>query len=444
MPRSISPSTRRPSRPTRRSSSSRRQAMTSAPALVDNLAASIYKQGEQANAAQDYRAAANHFLRIKQAAPTSQIRAAAEYDAGAALIRCRTGPRRLRCSRRSAAAIPITSCNREATKQIAFVYRQSGQLSQAAGEYERIATESERPESARRGAAGRRRSVRAVEDRCRSGARRLHALRRAVPAAARYGGRDALQDRGDLQGGARRAALSQELQQIVRIDAQAGAERTNRTRTFAARSALVLAEQLYRAVRGSEAAAAVRASLQEKQRRMDAAMEAFGALVDYEIGDVTAAATFYMARDVLRLQSRADGVRAARRPARRGTAGIRAGARGRGVPFEEQAIDVHEKNMELMRTGIYNAWIEKSLAKLADADAGSLREGRDQQRLPRFDRALRLCRAHRAPAARACSGGRGGGSAAAEARSRPRRRKRRRRNSRSRPPMSTTTPRTPR
>ena len=35
----------------------------------------------------DFRAAADHFLRIKQSAPTSKIRAAAEYDAGAALIR---------------------------------------------------------------------------------------------------------------------------------------------------------------------------------------------------------------------------------------------------------------------------------------------------------------------------------------------------------------------
>src|SRR5262249_46113846 len=59
----------------------------SRPALVENLAASIYKQGEKANEAGDYRAAANHFLRVKQAAPTAKIRAAAEYDAGAALIR---------------------------------------------------------------------------------------------------------------------------------------------------------------------------------------------------------------------------------------------------------------------------------------------------------------------------------------------------------------------
>jgi hypothetical protein len=33
-------------------------------------------------------------------------------------------------------------------------------------------------------------------------------------------------------------------------------------------------------------------------------------------------------------------------------------------PFEEKAIVVHEKNLELIRSGIYNAWIEKSLDKL--------------------------------------------------------------------------------
>ena len=33
-------------------------------------------------------------------------------------------------------------------------------------------------------------------------------------------------------------------------------------------------------------------------------------------------------------------------------------------PFEEKAIGVHEKNLELIRSGIYNAWIDKSLAKL--------------------------------------------------------------------------------
>ena len=44
---------------------SRRRTTSRRAELVDNLAASIYKQGELANEAQDYRAAADHFLRIR-------------------------------------------------------------------------------------------------------------------------------------------------------------------------------------------------------------------------------------------------------------------------------------------------------------------------------------------------------------------------------------------
>ena len=53
---------------------------------VDNLAASIYKQGEQAKAAQDSRLAAHHFLRVGRMAPNSKIWPTAEYDGAAALI----------------------------------------------------------------------------------------------------------------------------------------------------------------------------------------------------------------------------------------------------------------------------------------------------------------------------------------------------------------------
>jgi hypothetical protein len=39
-------------------------------------------------------------------------------------------------------------------------------------------------------------------------------------------------------------------------------------------------------------------------------------------------------------------------------------------PFEEKSIHVHEKNLELMATGIYNPWIEKSLDRLAQLMPG--------------------------------------------------------------------------
>jgi hypothetical protein len=35
-------------------------------------------------------------------------------------------------------------------------------------------------------------------------------------------------------------------------------------------------------------------------------------------------------------------------------------------PFEERAIAVHESNLELIAMGVYNAWIDKSLERLAE------------------------------------------------------------------------------
>lgn len=68
--------------------------------LVERLAASVYKQGEQARAAGKLRDAVAHFERVATVAPGASIRASAQYDAAATLP-----PRRWRTS---AAATPAT------------------------------------------------------------------------------------------------------------------------------------------------------------------------------------------------------------------------------------------------------------------------------------------------------------------------------------------------
>src|SRR5262249_27713316 len=97
------------------------------------------------NEAQDYRAAADHFLRIRTAAPTSTIRSTAEYDAGAALIRLEDWKGAVNVLEAFRSAFPEHKLQLEATKQIAYTYRQNGDLSHAAGEYDRNATQSEDP-----------------------------------------------------------------------------------------------------------------------------------------------------------------------------------------------------------------------------------------------------------------------------------------------------------
>jgi tetratricopeptide (TPR) repeat protein len=331
--------------------------------LVDNLAASIYKQGELANDAEDYRAAADHFLRIRSAAPTSAIRASAEYDAGAALIRLQDWTAAVGVFEAFRSTFPEHELRLEAAKQIAYAYRENGELSRAAGEYDRIASQSDDP---------------ALRSEALLVAGTLYeqsnAADRALDVYIRYVEEfpspveTALDTRSKIAGMYKAAhdasRYHQELETIVRIDAAAGTERSGRTRTLAARSALVLAEQRYGEFVAVRLRQPFETSLEEKQQRMDVTIEAMGRLVEYEIADVTAAATYYMAETYFDF-SRA--LVESERPADLAPAELDAfelALDEEAFPFEEKAIAVHEKNMELMQAGVFNEWTEKSLGKL--------------------------------------------------------------------------------
>ena len=161
------------------------------------------------------------------------------------------------------------------------------------------------------------------------------------------------------------AKYREQLSEIVEIDHAAGDEETPRIRYLAARSALVLTEAAYRDFADVELVQPFEKNLKKKQRRMDAALAAFGKLVDYEVGEVTAAATFYIA-EVYSDFSQA--LMASERPADLDPAekqDYESALEEEAFPFEERAIEVHEKNLELMAAGVYNPWIEKSLARLA-------------------------------------------------------------------------------
>ena len=338
-------------------------------AVVDNLAAAIYKQGEQANLAQDHRAAADHFLRVAQAAPTSRIRPLAEYDAGAALIRLKDWTRAASVLDSFRRAFPDHELSRAATKQMALVYREEGNLSGAASEYERIAAEAEDPELRREAllSAGELYESSQTVDRALTVyLAYVSQFEKPVETAVetRFKIASMYQTTHD------EAKYHDQLRQIVEIDAAAGAERSERTRYLAAGSALVLAQDLYRRFGEVALLQPFEQSLQEKQRRMNAALEAFGQLVDYEVGEVTAAATFYMAEVYFDFsRSLADSERPADlSPAER--PGYESALEEEAFPFEERAIEVHEKNLELLASGLYNPWIEKSLSRLAELKPG--------------------------------------------------------------------------
>ncbi|MGH7287494.1 MAG: tetratricopeptide repeat protein, partial [Myxococcota bacterium] len=336
----------------------------SRPAVVDNLAAAIYQQGEKAKLAGDQRAAADHFLRIAKAAPTSSVRPAAEYDAAAALIRLEDWAGAASVLESFRQAFPEHQLNREATKQVAFVYRQAGNVSRAAAEYERVAAEAEDPELRREALLVAGELYEDAKDVDRALSVYLGYVTQfprpiEIAVETRFKIAEMHQATHD------EARYHDQLRQIVEIDSASGDERTPRIRLLAARSALVLSENLYHRFGEVELIQPFEQNLQEKQHRMNAALEAFDRLVDYEVGEVTAAATFYMAEIHFDFSRALD---ESERPTDLGAAELQeyeAALEEEAFPFEEKAIAVHEKNLELMAAGIYNPWIEKSLAKLA-------------------------------------------------------------------------------
>jgi tetratricopeptide (TPR) repeat protein len=338
-------------------------------AFVDNYAASIYKQGEAASEAGDYRTAAGHFLRIRDLAPTSTIRAAAEYDAGAALIRLQDWTGAAGVFDEFRRTHPDHELAREATKQIAFSYREDGQPGNAAREYGRVASESDDPAlraEALLVAGGLYEDSGQPEAALRSYVRYVEEFEKPVETAVETRARIA-----DLyRAGKDEAGYYRELENIVRVDRNAGAERTGRTRTIAGRAALVLAERLYGEFVAVRLAQPFDVSLQRKQTLMDTLIAGLGGLVDYELADVTAAATFYIAETYLQF-SRA--LMESERPtdlAPADLADYELALEEEAFPFEEQAIEVHEKNLELLHGGVFNDWTGKSLAHLAELVPG--------------------------------------------------------------------------
>lgn len=337
--------------------------------FVENLAASIYKQGELAREAGDGRAAADHFLRVARLAPTSEIRPVAEYDAGAALVQLQDWEQAAQVLEAFRETYPGHELHREATKQMAFVYREQGDLARAADEYQRIATEAEDPEL-------QREALLSAADLYEE----ADATERALAVYLEYVAQFprplelAMETRFKIAGMYKdlenQVARREQLRLIVEIDSTAGPDRTERIRYLAAHSSLVLSEDVYERFTEAELVQPFEVNLKEKQRRMDAALDTLGRLVDYEVGEVTAAATFYMA-EVYRQFGRS--MVESERPAGltpAETADYELVLEEEAFPFEEKAIDVHEKNVELMAAGIFNRWIERSLSQLAQLMPG--------------------------------------------------------------------------
>jgi tetratricopeptide (TPR) repeat protein len=336
----------------------------SRPAVIDGLAAAIYKQGEQANLLEDYRAAATHFLRVKERAPTSNIRSVAEYDAAAALMKLSDWAMASGVLEEFRTSHPEHELSTEATKQLAYIYREDGQTERSAAEHERIAAEATDPELGREAlltAAELYDEVDVTGDAVRVYEQYIAEYPQPLDIAMETRTRLAEIFKSTNDEDRYYAALND----IVDADRAAGAERTDRSRYLAAKAALVLAERTYQQFAKLQLVQPFEESLTEKQSRMDLAMAELEGLVEYQVAEVTAAATYYIAEVYFEFSAalldseRPTGLSEAEK------VDYELVIEEEAYPFEERAIEVHQENFELLAVGVYNPWVQNSLDKLA-------------------------------------------------------------------------------
>lgn len=331
--------------------------------LIENLAASFYRQGEQANKLGDYRKAATYFLLVGTYAPTAKIRPTADFDGATALIRIKAWDEAANVMRSFQANYPGHVLQLELAKKLASAYKEAGELLLAAAEYERIGVETKDAEVRRAAlelAGDLYYQAKEMDKAYPVFLRYLREFPKPLEYALEIHKRIAmyLKTRDDME-------YLNELKKIVEADVRAGPERTSRTRYLGATAALELADLTIKQFAEVKLVKPVEKNLLKKKAAMMAAKEQLDKLFEYEMDEATSAATYYLAemysnfsRILLESERPYD-----LNPQEKEQYEL--SIEEQAYPFEEKAIQVHQKNLELMSRGIYNSWIEKSMEKLA-------------------------------------------------------------------------------
>ena len=332
--------------------------------ITDKLAASIYKQGEVHQNAGELDQAVEDYLRIGKVARRSPIREIAEFDAANVLMTMEAWGRAAEVLRSFRKTFPTSSKQFDVTTKLALVYEKSDNSLLAAQEYEQIAHKS---------------SDTALQKEALQKSAQLYAKAKDYPAAIkiyrRYIARfpdpieSALEARNELAQLYKKTdnskAYNKVLEQIVKIDGSAGPQRSDRTKYLAASALFELTEPKLQAFNNAVLGEPFQKTLKNKKRLMQDAMDAYGKVADYQVAELVAATTYKIAGIYYEFSQ--DLLNSAR-PKNLNEEELMQYElllEEQAYPFEEKAINVHEKNIELLAVGIFNKWIMKSLGQLA-------------------------------------------------------------------------------
>jgi cellulose synthase operon protein C len=334
--------------------------------LTERLAASVYKQGEAKQKAGDASGAVEDYLRVARVAPESKIRANAQYDAATELINLKQWPRAIEVLEGFRRDFPQDKLQPEVTRKLAVAYAAAGRPGEAAAEFERIAANPAEDHAVQREALLQSADLYAKADNTPRAVSMLEKFVAAnpTPLADAEEARQRLADYAGKAGDTTRR--NHWYEEIVRTEREGGAQRTDRTHYLAAKAQLALAQPARDAFRAVRLTAPLKKSLIIKRNALETAMDGYKRAAEYQVAEVTTAATYEMA-DLYR--TLAKDILASDRPANlKGDAldEYNSLLEEQVFPFEEQAIKAYELNAARAKEGVYDEWVRKSFQALAE------------------------------------------------------------------------------
>lgn len=334
-------------------------------AIVENLASSIYKQGEQLRDVGNQQAAIDMFLRVGKITPEAKVHPVAEYDAAAILISLKQWPRVIDILEGLKRNYPNHPLQKEIPAKLAVSYLENGQFNNAAKEFQTIGDISVDPQVQQDAiwqSAQMYEKAGMLKDAALSYKRFINRFPEPVDQSleARQHLADLNKALGDIP------SYRIRLQQIIDIDKKMGPARTDRSRYLGSQAAIVLADYSLESFKKTRLKEPLKKSLKAKKRTMEKALDAYTAALDYGISEITTAATYHIAeiyhefsRELLDSQ-RPKGL------SNEELEQYNILLEEQAYPFEEKAITAHEDNIQHVREGIYDTWVNKSYSQLAE------------------------------------------------------------------------------
>lgn len=333
--------------------------------VYDNLAASIYKQGEEERSKGNLAAAVAAFTRVATVTPSSSLRANADYDAATTMIEMKEYNRSAQLLEQFRKDYPNNKLNKGINEKLALIYSETGQSGRAAREVEKMAAANfavNKQYSADLMWQSATYYEKAKED---NNAKRVYAqYAKSFPSPLER----SMEARHKLAEYARKEGDSKAwgtwLQDIIRADASGGSQRTDRTRFLAADATLKLAEGHYNLYKSAKIGNPLKTTIKRKKDLMQNSIKAYETAIQYRVAEVTTAATYYIGEIYLDFAKSLTS--SAPPPGLSGEAldQYRILLEDQAFPLEDKSIQIHVANVKQINGGIYDEWVKKSLLQL--------------------------------------------------------------------------------